>query len=106
MARCSDEGLPSLEVLLRSLMPRDGGHVMNQTRDLLSLAGRLRGQLADDGRSRGEPKLPEIRSPLRLPLRGVVLNFLLPWSIGSPWADNMLAVAATRFLHVLLGCSI
>ncbi|PJF16816.1 Bromodomain and WD repeat-containing protein 1 [Paramicrosporidium saccamoebae] len=99
MAGCSDEGLPSLEVLLRSLMPRDGELAMHQPKDLLSLAGRLRGQLTGDGRSRGEPKLAEIRSPLRLPLRGVILNFLLPWSIGSPWADNMLAVAATRFLH-------
>lgn len=91
-----------LELLLRRLLTQEFPSTMDPTgSDLLSLVGRLRGRLPAV-RYALLSKLAEDRSAAPFALLESFYRLTLPWSLNhaSLWADSLLTVAATRFVHV------
>lgn len=91
-----------LELLLRRLLTQECPATMDPTSiDLLSLVGKLRGRLPAVRYSLLS-RLAEDRSAAPFAPLESFYQLTLPWSLnhGSPWADSLLTVAATRFVHV------
>lgn len=94
--------IPDLEVLLRRILENElmNARPSHGTPDLVTLARQLAARveplvLADDC------KICETRT-LMASFRGLLYDkVLMPWSLGSHWADHLLAIAATRYIHVL-----
>lgn len=91
-----------LELLLRRLLAQECPATVDPANlDLLSVVGRLRGRLPPV-RYALLSRLAEDRSAAPFAPLESFYRLTLPWSLnyGSPWADSLLAVAATRFVHV------
>lgn len=96
--------LPSLEALLQHLLQvqtsREAAAGGSRVpRDLLSLACRI-GRALPALRLAPDCKLSEAGSPHRFGRAPPAYELLLPWTLGPSWADGLLRVAGSRYVHV------
>ena len=110
MDRFCGRSSPSLEALLQHLLQAQASQEAavggsRVPRDLLSLACRV-GRALPALRLASDCKLSESFSPHRFGRTPPVCNLLMPWALGPSWADGLLRVAGSRYIHVRGGAAI